>query len=71
MSDLADLFGSFRDSHGQIIDGAIVPNMIMLDPHWGANWRYTQLREYWGEAPSNFPDDVSAWDAEASKEPVH
>jgi hypothetical protein len=67
MSDLADLFGSFRDSHGQIIDGAIVPNMIMLDPHWGANWRYAQLREHWKGAPRNFPDDMSAWDTKESK----
>lgn len=69
MSDLADLFGSFRDSHGQIIDGAIVPNMIMLDPHWGANWRYAQLRDYWVGAPSNFPDDESAWDTKESRGP--
>ncbi|MDN7454232.1 hypothetical protein [Burkholderia cenocepacia] len=66
MSDLADLFGSFRDSHGQIIAGAIVPTMIMLDPHWGSNWRYTQLREYWNTAPTNFPDDRSAWNTEQS-----
>ena len=67
MSDLADLFGSFRDSHGQIISGAVVPNMIMLDPHWGANWRYTQLMEHWGGAPRNFPDDRSAWDTYESR----
>lgn len=67
MSDLADLFGSFRDSHGQIIDGALVPNMIMLDAHWGANWRYAQLRDYWSGAPRNFPDAKSAWDTKESK----
>lgn len=67
MSDLADLFGSFRDCHGQIIGGAVVPTMIMLDPHWGSNWRYTQLREYWDGAPKNFADDRSAWDTEASE----
>lgn len=67
MSDLADLFGSFRDSHGQIIGGAVVPNMIMLDPHWGSNWRYSHLREYWEGAPKNFPDDKSAWDTKESR----
>ena len=66
MSDLVDLFGSFRDSHGQIIGGAVVPTMIMLDPHWGSNWRYSQLQEYWARAPKNFPDDRSAWDTTES-----
>lgn len=67
MPDLADLFGSFSDSHGQIIDGGIVPNMIMLDAHWGANWRYRKLREHWTGAPLNFPDDKSAWDTNESR----
>ncbi|WP_147486254.1 hypothetical protein [Burkholderia pseudomallei] len=67
MADLADLFGSFRDSHGQLIGGAVVPNMIMLDPHWGSNWRYAQLRKHWFGAPNNFPDDQSAWETEESR----
>lgn len=67
MPDLADLFGSFRDSHGQIIAGAVVPSLIMLDAHWGANWRYTQLREHWAGAPQNFPDERSAWDTNESR----
>lgn len=62
MSDLIDMFASFRDSHGQIIGGAMVPNMVMLDPHWGSNWRYSQLQRYWGSAPESFPDERSAWD---------
>jgi len=66
MPDVVDMFGSFRDSHGQLVAGAIVPNMIMLDPHWGANWRFKQLVEYWAGAPANFPDEKSAWSTKDS-----
>lgn len=65
--DVVDLFGSFRDSHGQIVAGAIVPNMIMLDPHWGENWRFKQLVEHWEGAPTNFPDERSAWNTKDSR----
>jgi hypothetical protein len=70
MPDVVDMFGSFRDSHGQIIAGAIVPNMIMLDPHWGENWRFKQLVEHWEGAPANFPDDKSAWITKDSRGPT-
>lgn len=60
-NDLGDLFGSFRDAHAQIIDGAVVPNILQLDPHWGASWRYEQLKAFWRQAPLIFPDEDSAW----------
>lgn len=60
-SDLGDLFGSFRDAHAQIIEGAMVPNFLSLDPHWGESWRYKQLKAFWKLAPSIFPDEDSAW----------
>ncbi|MEN8130963.1 MAG: hypothetical protein ABFS45_12375 [Pseudomonadota bacterium] len=60
-SDLGDLFGSFRDVHAQIIEGAVVPNFLGLDPHWGASWRYGQLKAFWKQAPLVFPDEDSAW----------
>jgi hypothetical protein len=60
----ADLFGSFRDSNAVLVDGAIVPHMITLDPHWGSNWRYTVLSEFWAVAPPLFPDDTIAWKVE-------
>lgn len=66
MSDLTDLFGSFRDSHAQLIAGAVVPDFMMLDPHWGSSWRYKYLSEYWRGAPQNFPDDSRTWSTEAS-----
>ncbi len=61
-SDLGDLFGSFRDAHAQIIEGALVPNFLGLDPHWGAFWRYERLKAFWKHAPSVFPDEDSAWE---------
>jgi len=60
-SDLGDLFGSFRDVHAQIIEGALVPNFLSLDPHWGASWRYENLKTFWKNAPLMFPDEDSAW----------
>jgi hypothetical protein len=61
-SDLGDLFGSFRDVHAQIVEGAVVPTFLGLDPHWGASWRYGQLKAFWTQAPSFFPDEDSAWE---------
>lgn len=61
-SDLGDLFGSFRDVHAQIVEGAVVPNLLGLDPHWGASWRYRQLKACWKQAPFFFPDEDSVWE---------
>lgn len=66
-SDLGDLFGSFRDVHAQIIEGAVLPNLLSLDPHWGASWRYEQLKAFWTQAPLVFPDEDSAWDTHESE----
>ena len=57
-----DRFAAFRASHGVLITGAITPDMISLDPHWGSNWRYSQLVEFWRNAPALLPNDTStAW----------
>lgn len=61
-SDLSDLFGSFRDAHAQIVEGALLPNFLSLDPHWGASWRYEELKAFWKQAPLIFPDEYSAWE---------
>lgn len=66
-SDLGDLFGSFRDVHAQIVEGAVVPNFLGLDPHWGASWRYGQIKEFWKQAPFVFPDEDSAWETHERK----
>jgi hypothetical protein len=54
---LTDKFAAFRYSHGVLIDGAIQPDLVMLDPHGGSNWRYEELAKFWGMAPACFPDD--------------
>ena len=61
-----DKFAAFRDSNALIVDGAVTPSMIMLDPHWGASWRYKMLTEYWDNAPPDFPDmrTDTVWRAE-------
>lgn len=57
---LADRFAAFRDSYAVLTEGAIVPDLISLDPHWGSNWRYRQLKEFWANAPPLFPFGTSA-----------
>ena len=61
----ADRFAAFRDSNAVLIDGAMVPTMIALDPHWGSNWRHKMLTKYWENAPPSFPNvKNSAWNVE-------
>lgn len=61
----ADRFAAFRDSNALLVDGAIAPTMISLDPHWGSRWRHRMLTRYWDNAPPSFPDvPNTAWDVE-------
>jgi hypothetical protein len=55
-----DRFAAFRDSHGLLAGGAVVPTMIALDPHWGSTWRHKELVEYWKNAPPSFPDHLNS-----------
>ncbi len=57
----ADMFASFRDMNEVLIDGAVNPTFISLDPHWNSSWRYRQLCEFWSDAPVRFPDASRAW----------
>jgi len=67
----ADTFAAFRASSGVMVSGANTPDMIMLDPHWGSNWRYSDLAEFWENAPRLFPDDASiAWRANPVSEGI-
>lgn len=56
-----DLFASFRDTNEVLVDGAITPTLIALDPSWGSNWRYTNLAKFWANAPQYFPDGSAGW----------
>ena len=64
MIGVADQFASFRDSHAVLVDGAIEPTMISLDPHWGSNWRFKDLKRFWSVAPAQFPDGELTWNPE-------
>lgn len=56
-----DLFASFKDTHGVLIEGAISPTFVGLDPHWGTSWRFNALADFWSHAPRIFPDGSSGW----------
>lgn len=57
----ADLYASFKDTHGVLVEGAISPTFIGLDPHWGTSWRFKALTDFWSLAPSVFPDGSAGW----------
>lgn len=57
----ADLYASFKDTHGVLVEGAIFPTFIGLDPHWGTSWRFKALADFWSRAPSVFPDGSAGW----------
>jgi len=60
-SGAADLYASFKDTHGVLVDGAVSPSFISLDPHWGTSWRFKELADFWSHAPSVFPDGSACW----------
>lgn len=57
----ADLFASFCDTDAVLVDGAVEPTMISLDPSWGTSWRFKALADFWSRAPRVFPDRSSSW----------
>ncbi|MCU7867432.1 MAG: hypothetical protein KZQ98_02715 [Candidatus Thiodiazotropha sp. (ex Lucinoma borealis)] len=62
ISTLLDRFGSFKDSHSVLIEGALNPDMIWLDPHWGSGFRYRSLSEFWKAFPKeNFFGNPRSW----------
>lgn len=68
---LTDKFAAFRYSHGVLIDGAIEPNLVMIDPHSGSNWRYEELTKFWSIAPACFPnDDPRSWVIEPGEDGI-
>ncbi len=64
----SDLFGSFRDADAELIAGANTPTFIGLHPHWGSNWRFNQLSEFWGIAPPRFPSTDVMWEVEKKRD---
>ena len=66
----ADLFASFKDSHGMLVEGAINPTMIMLDTQWGTSRRFQEQSSFWSIAPPRFPDNTTGWRLKPSTEGV-
>ncbi|MCK9535350.1 MAG: hypothetical protein M0Q98_11755 [Pseudomonas sp.] len=66
----ADLFASFKDTHGVLVEGATSPTFIGLDPHWGTSWRFKALTDFWTHAPIIFPDGSAGWRVNHSSEGV-
>jgi hypothetical protein len=59
---MLDKFASFKDSYGILIGGALEPDYIMLDPHWGRRMRYQSLAEFWKIYPEiDFFDHPRTW----------
>ena len=56
-----DLYATFKDTHGVLVEGAVSPTFIVLDPHWGTSWRFKALSDFWSHAPNVFPDNSSGW----------
>jgi hypothetical protein len=65
-----DLFASFRDTDAVLVDGAIEPTMISLDPSWGTSWRFKVLAQFWSMAPCIFPDRTCSWQLSEGTEGV-
>lgn len=60
-----DLFGSYKDSFGILIEGALSPTMVSIDPHWGTKKRYDTLKNFWTLFPSiGYFDDPRSWKVE-------
>jgi len=48
---LLDVFASYKDSYGVLVEGALKYNKIFLYSHWGSNLRYRSLRDFWALYP--------------------
>ena len=51
LASLASKYAAFKDSLGTLIEGAIEPDFIMLDPHSGSGYRFRSLKNFWKEYP--------------------
>jgi hypothetical protein len=57
-----DIWGSFKDSHGVLLEGAVDYNYVSIDPHWGSGIRYRTLRDFWNDYPVvHFFDHPRSW----------
>lgn len=64
-----DAFAAFRDSNGVLIEGAQVPTMLMIDPHWATSTRYQTLSKFWSRFPGRSlgGTDPRSWEVGESR----
>lgn len=66
---MMDLYGSFDDSDGILIEGALTPTMVSIDPHWGTSKRFNTLKKFWALFPTiGYFDDPRSWKVEKETE---
>ena len=62
LTSYLDQFGSFKDSHSVIIPGASKPDFLVLDSHWGTDFRFRSLSDFWRSFPEvNFFGHPRSW----------
>ena len=54
LASLADKYAAYKDSLGTLIEGAIEPDLIMLDPHGGSDYRFRSLKNFWEKYPDTY-----------------
>lgn len=68
LNSYLDMYGSFKDSHGVLVPGAIEPDRIMLDFSWGSNYRFKSLKEFWDAFPEeNIYGHPRSWTINADR----
>lgn len=61
MTGLIDRLAAYKDSNSVLIEGTSQPDNIILDPHYGCEWRYKTLLNFWEKAPNCFPIKNKEW----------
>ncbi|MDP2596389.1 hypothetical protein [Alteromonas stellipolaris] len=61
MTGLIDRLAAYKDSNSVLIEGTAQPDNIILDPHYGCEWRYKTLLNFWEKAPNFFPIKNKEW----------
>lgn len=57
-----DLFGSYKDSHSVLFEGVTTATHLSLDLHWGSEYRFRSLSDFWAKfPPMNFIGHPRGW----------
>lgn len=61
MAGLIDQLAAYKDSDSVLVEGANTPNLLIIDPHYGCEWRYKKLLKFWHTAPQYFSNMKYSW----------